>query len=138
MKILGKLTLSILAVLTLFSLTALKPVLVAANDCGGPYPPKPDKVWTKSGPGGSEVTIYWNEVAYANRYAVAYGLESGKYLYGATNIGGTSSRSYTVKGLTPGTKYYLVLSAARDCSASPFSNEVTAWAGSGTVAYAKA
>lgn len=120
-------------VLTLISLSAFKPHSVSANECGGPYPPKPAKVWAKSGPMAGEVTLYWDEVPYANRYAVAYGTKSVDYLYGADNIGDSSSRSYTVKSLTPGIKYYLVLSAARDCTASPFSDEVSAWAMGGAV-----
>ena len=102
-------------------------------ECGGPYPPKPAKVWAKSGPAGGQVTLYWDEVAYADRYAVAYGTKPGNYLYGSTNIGNGSSRSYTVSGLTGGMKYYFALAAARDCSSSPFSAEVTAWAGGGAV-----
>ncbi|OGG03209.1 hypothetical protein A2W14_02180 [Candidatus Gottesmanbacteria bacterium RBG_16_37_8] len=129
MKKFGKIAAFAFAILTLFSLTAFRPLGVAANECGGPYPPKPGKVWAKSGPTGGEVTLYWDEVAYADRYAVAYGRESGNYVYGATNIGGSNARSYTVKGLTPGIKYYFSLAAARDCTSSPFSNEVTAWAG---------
>jgi len=103
----------------------------ALAECGGPFPPKPAKVWAKSGPGGGEVTLFWDEVAHANRYAVAYGQWSGKYTYGADNIGGTSSRSYTVKGLNPGTKYAFVLAAARDCASSPFSQEVWGTAAGG-------
>lgn len=125
-------------VLALVSLSAFKPHAALAGDCGGPYPPKPAKVWAKSGPGSGEVTLYWDEVPYANRYAVAYGTESGKYLYGGDNIGGQMSRSYTVKYLSPGTKYYFRLAAARDCTSSPFSEEVSSYAAGGQVYQPKA
>src|SRR3989344_7124087 len=126
-----------LAILTLVSLSAFKPELIMAGDCGGPYPPQPSRVSAKTGPGAGQVTISWDEVSYANRYAVAYGTESGHYLYGADNIGGQSSRSYSVGYLNPGQKYYFRLSAARDCSSSPFSEEFSAVSGWGQVVMPK-
>lgn len=122
----------VFVLLSASALSLLHPSQQAFAGCGGPFPPKPAKVWTKSGPGGGEITLYWDEVAYANRYAVAYGQWSGKYTYGADNIGGTQSRSYTVKGLTPGGKYVFALAAARDCASSPFSHEVWGTAGWGS------
>ena len=133
MKIFHKPILLGISILALISLSSFRPSEVNAQECGGPFPPKPAGVWAKSGPGGGEVTLFWQEVAYANRYAVEYGTTSGQYLYGATNIGGTSSRSYTVKSLTPGTKYYFKLAGARDCTSSPLSDEVWAWAGGGSI-----
>lgn len=116
----------LLLILFLTSLTAFTPKKVEAAQCGGLTPPAPQKVWAKSGPGSDEVTIYWSEASYANRYAVAYGTASNKYIYGADNVGGANSRSYTVKSLTPGVKYYFRVAAARDCSSSPFSAEFSA------------
>src|SRR3989344_3165400 len=114
-------------VLALISLSALlNPVEVSAQDCGGPVPPAPAKVWTRSGPDNGEVTLYWTESAYANRYAVAYGVKSNHYLYGADNMGGQKSRQYTVKSLQPGQKYYFRLAAAAGCTSSGFSSEVSA------------
>lgn len=127
------LLLVVIFVLALVSLSAFRPHHVSAQECGGPFPPKPAKVWVKAGPMAGEVTLYWDEVPYANRYAVAYGARSGDYLYGADNVGGEASRSYTVKSLTPGMKYYFRLAAARDCTSSPFSDEVSAWAMGGVV-----
>src|SRR3989338_1621636 len=126
MKIFRAVLVTIIFVIALISASALallSPPKASAG-CGGPYPPKPAKVWAKSGPAGGEVTLYWDEVPYANRFAVAYGMSSGKYTYGADNIGGTQSRSYTVKGLNPGGRYAFVLAAARDCASSPFSSEI--------------
>lgn len=104
---------------------------VSAAECGGPVPPAPKNVKAVSGPQSGQVTLYWDEAAYANRYAVAYGTTSGKYIYGADNIGRASSRSYSVKALQPGVRYYFKLAAARDCSSSGFSMEVSAVAGGG-------
>lgn len=124
----------VFAVLALFiSLSSLvKPKFVLAQDCAA-NPPVAPKVWTSSGPGAGQVTLFWSESAYADRYAVAYGTVSGKYIYGADNIGGSSARSYTVKSLQPGQKYVFVVSGARGCSASPFSAEVWAKAMNGQV-----
>ncbi|MCJ7739769.1 fibronectin type III domain-containing protein [Candidatus Microgenomates bacterium] len=118
------------SILALISLSALRPPTVAA-DCGGPYPPAPAKVSAVSGPGGGEVTLYWDTSAYANRYAVAYGTQSGKYVYGADNIGGEKTRSSTIKSLSSGTRYYFRLAAANGCASSPFSVEVSAVAAGG-------
>ncbi len=117
-----------LLILFLTSLSAFTPKTIEAADNGGLTPSAPAKVWAKSGPRQGEVTIYWSEAAYANRYAVAYGTKSNQYVYGADNIGGAASRSYTVKSLSPGTKYYFRIAGARDSSSSPFSVEFTGWA----------
>lgn len=125
----------IFAVLALFiSLSSLvKPKFALAEDCAA-NPPTAPKVWASSGPAPGQVTLFWSESPYADRYAVAYGTTSGKYMYGADNIGGSSSRSYTVKSLQPGQKYVFVVSAAKGCSASAFSKEVWATAVNGPVA----
>ncbi len=104
---------------------------VEAADIGGLVPEKPQRVWARSGPKAGEVTLYWDTVVYADRYAVAYGPKSNNYLYGADNIGSELSRSYTIKGLSPGMKYYFRLAAARGSVSSPFSNEVSAYAAAG-------
>lgn len=118
-------------VLVISSLTLFKPPMVKAEGCGGPVPQAPVKVSAVSGPKSGEVTLYWSESAYADRYAVAYGTASNKYLYGANNIGGTASRFYTVKYLQPGVKYYFRIAAAHGCTSSPFSKEFSAVSGGG-------
>lgn len=98
---------------------------VFADDCGGPIPPKPEGVTAVSGPGTGEITLHWNGAPHANRYAVAYGMASNNYIYGANNIGDETARSYTIKYLRRGVRYYIRLAAAHDCSSSPFSGEVS-------------
>jgi len=120
-----------ITVLALISLNSFAGPSEVQAGCGGPFPPKPAHVWAKTGPAGGQVTLYWEGVPYANRYAVAYGTSSGNYQYGADNIGESSSRSYTVSSLSSGTKYYFRLAAANGCASSPFSEEVLAWAGGG-------
>lgn len=107
--------------------------VLAGDSSGGLVPPAPSKVWAKAGPGAGEVTLYWNGANYADRYGVAYGTKSNTYVYGAENIGGESSRKYTVKSLTPGVKYYFRMIAAHNGSSSPFTSEVWAVARGGTM-----
>jgi len=113
------------------SFSLLRPSFARAQDCGGPIPPAPLGIKAVTGLKAGEVTLFWQEAAHANRYAVAYGKASNNYSYGANNIGGEHSRSYTVKSLIPGVRYYFRVAAARDCSSSPFSAEVSAVAGGG-------
>lgn len=120
-------------ILTIVNLKVFIARTVYAADCGSPVPPAPVHVTAVTGPGSGEVTLYWEAAPYANRYAVAYGTESNRYLYGAENIGGSEARSYTVKSLNTGTRYYFRLAAARDCSSSPLSGEVSAVTAGGLV-----
>jgi hypothetical protein len=120
-------------ILIFTSLTSVVPKQIYASGCGGLTPSKPQTVKAVSGPNAGEVTLFWDQVPYANRYAIAYGTQSHNYIYGADNIGGEQSRSYTVKSLTPGVKYYFSMAAAHDCQSSPFSSEISAVATGGTV-----
>lgn len=120
----------LLIIISLAGASLLAPKTVKA-DCGGSAPSAPVKVSATSGPKHGQITLYWDEAANANRYAVAYGTVTGRYIYGADNIGGEKSRSYTVSALQAGTKYYFKLAAARDCASSPFSTEVNAVAAGG-------
>lgn len=123
-----RLKFSILVLFPLLLLTTLSMPKTAKAECGGPFPPAPVGVRAVSGPNAGEVTLFWNQSPHANRYAVAYGESSKNYLYGADNIGGENATSYTVRFLKPGQKYYFSLAAARDCSSSSFSQEVSVFA----------
>jgi len=78
-------------------------------------------------PGPNSVTLTWEKapdpVTY---YLVAYGVESGSYIYGNPNVGGRETTSYTVGNLSGGTRYYFVVRAGNGCAPGPFSNEVSA------------
>lgn len=116
----------------LFIISLSLPRQIKASSCGAPIPPATTNFKAVSGPNSGQVTLFWDEAAYANRYAVAYGLKSNNYIYGADNIGGDQARSFTVASLHPGVRYYFRLAAARDCSSSPFSAEVSAVAAGAT------
>lgn len=114
-----------LVAILLLVTSAFFPHRVSAQECGA-SPSAPTNVKAVSGPKAGEVILFWDGAAHANRYAVAYGTKSNSYQYGAHNIGGEPARSYTIKSLQPGVRYYFRLAAARDCSSSPFSSEVSA------------
>lgn len=107
----------------------ISPVL--ASNCTPPVSPTNFSAIT--GPGPGQVTLYWNQSPGANRYAVAYGTQSGQYSYGADHVGEEASRSYTVSFLSPGTPYYFALSAANQSCASGFSQEAMAVSQAGMV-----
>ena len=65
-----------------------------------------------AGPGVGQVTLEWQRWAIdGENYTVHYGTTSGKYIYQADHIGYIST--FTVKGLTPGTKYYFAVEGFR-------------------------
>ncbi len=81
-----------------------------------------------SGPRVGEVTVRFSSVSGANRYFLLYGLTSSTYIYGAPDIGGAQATSYTIKSLVPGTRYFLKVGVANNCTLGPYSIEVNAWA----------
>jgi hypothetical protein len=58
----------------------------------------------------------------ANSWTIAYGKESGKYIYGMTNFGDANSRAVNINMLPVGT-YYLVVKANNGCMPGAFSGE---------------
>lgn len=65
-----------------------------------------------AGPGVGEVTLEWQRYAVdGENYNVHYGTKSGEYPFQATSIGYIST--YTIKRLTPGTKYFFVVEGIR-------------------------
>lgn len=115
----------IIALTTLSALT--RPFSVIAAECVG----VPSGVRAVTGPGSGQVTVSWDGVTDANRYAVVYGTKSGSYIYGGDPIGEASSRRYTVNSLQPGVRYYFRVVAKHDTCAGPWSGEVQAMAGGG-------
>jgi hypothetical protein len=57
-------------------------------------------------------------------YNVSYGLSSGSYLYGNSNIGNVTN--YVVSELSSGTTYYFIVYAVNNCATSNASNEASA------------
>jgi hypothetical protein len=64
------------------------------------------------GPGAGEVTLEWGRhFSDGENFNVHYGTVSKVYPYSAQKVGYIST--YTIKGLTPGTKYYFVVEGIR-------------------------
>lgn len=61
-----------------------------------------------------------------SNYVVSYGVTSGQYVYGNTNIGAQGTTSYIVGSLSGNKKYYFVVAATNNCGAGRFSNEMSA------------
>lgn len=81
--------------------------------------------------GSGSVELVWTGVESASSWTVAYGVTSGKYIYGLSNFGNGSSRSVKIGSLPTGT-YYFVVRANNDCAPGPFSKELRVAVGSGT------
>ena len=77
--------------------------------------------------GPNEVTLTWSKardpVTY---YLVAFGNKSGEMLYGNPSVGGRDTTSYTVRGLSAGSRYYFKVRAGNNCMPGDFSNELSA------------
>ena len=59
-------------------------------------------------------------------YALEFGVESGKYIWGATTIGDKDTRAYLVESLTLNTTYYFRIRAGNGCATGDWSNEISA------------
>jgi hypothetical protein len=73
----------------------------------------------------TEISLSWTAPPETvTHYAVSYGLTSGSYLYGNSNIGNTTS--LVISQLASATRYYFVVYAVNDCASSGASQEVSA------------
>lgn len=77
--------------------------------------------------GPNEVTLTWSKakdpVTY---YLVTFGNKSGEMLYGNPSVGGNNTTSYTVRGLSAGSRYYFRVRAGNNCMPGDLSNELSA------------
>ncbi len=77
----------------------------------------------KSGANAVSLTWDYSHSTSVTHYSLVYGMQSGKYIYGADNIGITNT--YTVRQLNPSTTYYFAVRAFNDCAAAGYSNEIS-------------
>jgi len=77
--------------------------------------------------GDNSVTLTWLKANNPfTHYLIGYGTSSGSIEYGNPNVGNADTTSYTVKGLSGGTRYYFKIKAINDCMPGDWSNEVSA------------
>jgi len=75
--------------------------------------------------GDNSVTLTWIKANNpVTKYLIAYGTKSGSIEFGNPNVGNADTTSYTIKGLSSGTRYYFKVKAINDCMPGDFSNEV--------------
>ena len=79
--------------------------------------------------GAGEVRLNWLKAARANKYTVAFGVSPGNYIYGANDIADTDN--FTVRFLTPGTRYYFAVKGVNECKPGDWSREWSAVVGRG-------
>ena len=76
--------------------------------------------------GDNSVTLTWSKAGNpVTNYLVAYGTKPGSIEYGNPNVGNSDTTSYTIKGLSGGTRYYFKIKAINDCMPGDWSNEVS-------------
>lgn len=97
------LTISILF-LSFSSVSLLKPTQVVAAEGG---PAGVHMLRAVAGPKAGEVTLTWTDPLAVDTYHLVYGTSSKNMQYGVLNIGNV--KTYTVRMLVPGTKYYFAL-----------------------------
>ena len=67
---------------------------------------------TYAGPGVGEVTLEWQRFfSDGENFSIHYGIQSKQYPYAVSHVGYIAI--YTVKGLTPGTKYFFAVEGIR-------------------------
>ena len=77
--------------------------------------------------GDNSVTLTWLKANNPfTHYLIGYGTSSGSIEYGNPNVGNADTTSYTVKGLSGGTRYYFKIKAINNCMPGDWSNEVSA------------
>lgn len=102
------------------------PGATAPKVCSGETPNAPSLISLQS-TGPNQVTLSWNSIEHATKYAIQYGLSPRNYIYGASNVGNVLS--YTVDHLQAGMTYYFAVQAINTCMPSALSNEGVGVAG---------
>lgn len=108
----------------------LTPTSTPTSGCTDPAPGSTAHLDTAESTGPHSIKLSWTAAKNpVTSYLLAYGIESGKYIYGNPNMGGSGITTYTVGGLATGKKYYFVIRAVNGCNSTEYSNEVSATAG---------
>ena len=103
---------------------AATPTATPSDSCSN-VPPAPvlTSAISKS---NNNATLTWVDVTNpVSNYTASYGTVAGKYIYGAPNIGGQGTTSFTIGSLSANKTYYFVVAATNKCGIGSFSNEVS-------------
>jgi fibronectin type 3 domain-containing protein len=77
-------------------------------------------------PGNGQVALSWGAVTGAQTYNVFYGIAPGVTTSSASHVMNLTGTTYTVTGLSNGTLYFFVVTAANGAGQSAVSNEASA------------
>lgn len=76
---------------------------------------------------GNSMLLYFTEAGDpVDKYVLQFGIKSGEYSWGSTDIGGKGTGTYLVQSLSPNTTYYFRVRAGNGCASGPWSNEISA------------
>jgi hypothetical protein len=98
----------------------------SSGSCSAPSPGKAPWLYAAVAKSSSSIELYFtNSGDPYDHYALEYGTSAGNYQWGATDIGGKGTRTYTVTSLNPNTTYYFRVRAGNDCATGEWSNELS-------------
>jgi hypothetical protein len=92
------------------------------TECPEPYPPQ--KLTAIPGTNPGEINVSWVRPGGQHHFAVSFGKEPSKYLWGQADIGNT--RQFTIRFLEPGIRYYLIVATVNECGGIKNSAELSA------------
>jgi hypothetical protein len=95
-----------------------------APTCGNDAPSTAPFIYSATPISNTSVLLKFSEAKNADRYALEFGLKSGKYIYGAHYIGGAETKDYLVRFLSTGTTYYFRIRGGNGCATGPWSSEI--------------
>lgn len=95
---------------------------VGAPSCNAQAPGSAPKIISTVTTGKNEITLSWTKAANpVNNYVIAYGVQKGKPLYGAS-VGNVTT--FSVKGLSGGFTYFFKVRGGNDCQPGAYSEEI--------------
>lgn len=95
--------------------------------CSAQVPGKAPWLYAAVTKSSSSIEIYFTDSGDPyDHYALEYGPAESNYQWGATNIGGKGTRTYTISDLSPNTTYYFRVRAGNGCATGAWSNELSA------------